>query len=129
MKAWARISRSRSGIGKLLLDQSIIAGVGNVYRAEVLFIRRIHPDRPGRSFDRQEFDALWQTLVSLMKLGVKYNRIITADPAKIGKSRGKMKRDERLLVYKKADCPECGFAVASWELGMRTIYACTRCQR
>jgi endonuclease-8 len=127
-QVWHRISRSRSAIGKLLLDQSIIAGVGNVYRAEVLFILQIHPDRPGSSLSLAEFETLWATLVELMKIGVKYNRIITADPATIGRSRGRMRREDRLLVYKKPHCRECDSPVDSWDLGGRTIYACTRCQ-
>lgn len=127
-QVWHRISQSRSAIGKLLLDQSIIAGVGNVYRAEVLFILQIHPDRPGSSLSLAEFETLWATLVELMKIGVKYNRIITADPVTIGRSRGRMRREERLLVYKKPHCRACDSPVDSWDLGGRTIYACTRCQ-
>lgn len=127
-QAWRRIRQSRSAIGKLLLDQSVFAGVGNVYRAEVLFILRIHPDRPGNCVSHTEFHALWKTLVELMRIGVKYNRIITADPATVGRPRGRMRRDERLLIYKKPDCPQCGSPVRSWSLGARTIYACGRCQ-
>ena len=41
-------SASRKPIGALLLDQSVIAGIGNVYRAELLYLAGIHPDRPGR---------------------------------------------------------------------------------
>ena len=47
-RAWARIRRSRAPIGGLLMDQAVLAGVGNVYRAEVLFRHRIHPLRPGQ---------------------------------------------------------------------------------
>ena len=68
-RAWARMSRSRSPIGSLLMDQSVIAGVGNVYRAEVLFRHNIHPNRAGRNLTRAEFDALWADLVELMEIG------------------------------------------------------------
>lgn len=125
---WQRISRSRAPIGTLLLDQSVLAGIGNVYRAEVLFILRMSPERLGNSLSREEFDQLWKTLVALMQFGVKYNRIITADPKIVGKSRGRMNRSERLLIYKKNHCPECGSSVQRWDLGSRTIYACSLCQ-
>ena len=45
---WRRISRSRTDIGRLLMDQEVLAGVGNVYRAEVLFRHGVDPHRPGR---------------------------------------------------------------------------------
>lgn len=127
-QVWQRVSRSKAPIGTLLLNQSVLAGVGNVYRAEVLFILKIAPERPGNSLSREEFDALWETLVELMQYGVKYNRIITADPKTTGKTRGRMNQSQRLLIYKKQSCPECGSEVENWELGSRTIYSCTLCQ-
>jgi len=126
--AWNRISRSRSAIGKLLLDQSVIAGVGNVYRAEVLFVNRMAPDRPGQTLSREQFDALWQTLVVMLRTGMKYNRIITSDPKVVGKSPSRMNRSERLLCYKKEFCPRCEAAIKTWELGARKMYACPLCQ-
>ena len=126
--AWQRIQRSRIAIGALLLDQSIIAGVGNVFRADVLYALQIHPERPGRSLNRFEFDRLWQTLKRMLQTGVKYNRIITRDPDKFGKTPGRMRGEERLLVYKMQLCRECGQSINSWKLGSRTIYACQSCQ-
>lgn len=125
---WESISKSRRAIGKLLLDQSVIAGVGNVYRAEVLFLLGIHPERPGNSVSRKEFDSLWKLLVSLLNIGVKYNRIIIADPKSVGKPRSRMNRKERLLIYKHTFCTKCDGQVRWWELGARKAYACERCQ-
>ena len=126
--AWDRIRRSRTAIGAILLNQSVIAGVGNVFRSDVLHALKIHPERPGQSLDRTQFDQLWQTLQRMLRTGVKYNRIVTADPAEVGKTPGRMRREERLLVYKKHSCHNCGQAIDSWKLGARTIYACQRCQ-
>lgn len=127
-RAWARISRSRVAIGTLLLNQSVIAGVGNIYRAEVLYLLGIHPEKPGKELTREQFDALWAKLTELLEIGVKYNRIIIAEPADVGKTRGRMLRDERLLIYKKASCQNCGGKVRSWELGARKVFACDKCQ-
>ena len=51
--AWARISKSRRPIGALLMDQTVIAGVGNVYRNELLYRHRIDPYRPGHAHRRR----------------------------------------------------------------------------
>ncbi|MEM6331136.1 MAG: Fpg/Nei family DNA glycosylase, partial [Planctomycetota bacterium] len=126
--AWRRISRSRAAIGTLLLNQSVIAGVGNIYRSEVLFLLGIHPETPGKLLSRDAFDALWAKTVELLKIGVKHNRIIIADPADVGRPRSRMKRDERLLIYKKPECTACGESIEAWELGARRVFACPACQ-
>ena len=127
-RAWAKISRSRAPIGALLLNQAVIAGLGNIYRAEILHILAIHPNRPGHAVTRAEFDAIWSLAVQLLEVGVKYNRIITADPRALGKPYSRFNRDERLLIYQRPECPRCGADVYDWEVGSRTVYACDACQ-
>ena len=78
--AWARITKSRRPIGALLMDQSVIAGVGNVYRSELLYRHRIDPYRPGTRVSDGEFDALWTDLVALMKVGVRRGKIVVVRP-------------------------------------------------
>jgi endonuclease VIII len=74
---WARVSRSGRTIAELLMDQSILAGVGNVYRCEVLYRHRVDPLRPGKEIRRSTWDAIWADLVRLLPLGVAFNQIIT----------------------------------------------------
>ncbi|MEM8864639.1 MAG: DNA-formamidopyrimidine glycosylase family protein [Planctomycetota bacterium] len=128
-RAWDRIQRSRAAIGTLLLNQEVIAGVGNIYRSEVLYLLGIHPETPGNAFSPEQFDQLWDKLCTLLEIGVRYNRIIIAEPDAIGKPRGRMKREERLLVYKHERCKECDTKIKSWQLGARTVYACPQCQK
>jgi endonuclease-8 len=125
---WNRIRRSRAAIGSLLLNQSVIAGAGNIYRADVLFATGIHPERAGNSLTESDFNQLWATLTRLLKIGLQYNRIINRDPKDLGKPRSKMRQDERLLVYKRDQCLRCDELIETWTLAGRTIYACPRCQ-
>ncbi|MCH9735806.1 MAG: Fpg/Nei family DNA glycosylase, partial [Actinomycetia bacterium] len=74
--AWRRIAKSSRPIGALLMDQGVIAGVGNVYRSELLFRRRIDPLRPGAAISADEFDGMWIDLVALMKVGVRRGAIV-----------------------------------------------------
>ena len=128
-QAWRRISRSRAAFGTLLLNQSVIAGVGNVYRSEIMFLLRIHPNTPGKSLAREQFVELWSKLRSLLKIGVRYNRIIIPDPKDVGKPRSRMSKSERLLIYKRTRCIDCDYPIESWILGARKVFACTQCQR
>ena len=75
--AFARIAKSGRSIAELLMDQSILAGVGNVYRCEVLYRHRVDPFRPGKEIRRATWNAIWADLSRLLPLGVAFNQIIT----------------------------------------------------
>ena len=113
-RAWARISRSQRPIGDLLLDQEVVAGVGNVYRAELLFRHRLHPLRPGRTLRVGQWRAMWEDLVVLMGEGVKTGTIDTVRPEHTPEAMGRPARDDdhggEVYVYRRAGqaCHVCG---------------------
>jgi endonuclease-8 len=123
---WERISRSRAAIGTLLLNQAVIAGIGNVYRAEILYLAGIHPETPANQLKRENFDEIWKLTVDLLRIGVKQNRIITAG---LDRPLRKLKSSERLNVYKRKLCRDCNGKIKTWELGNRKMYACLKCQK
>ena len=57
--------KSKKTVGLLLMDQGFFAGVGNIYRAEILFVARVHPSAPGLQLTRDEFDRVWAASVAL----------------------------------------------------------------
>ena len=126
---WQKMQKSRSAIGSLLLNQSVIAGVGNVYRAEILFLLGIHPQFPANQLPREAFDEMWELTVELLQIGVKHNRIITAGFNAAGKVPKHLKSNERLNIYKRHHCPVCESPVKTWELSSRKMYACGKCQK
>ena len=91
----------------------MIAGIGNVFRAEALFACGQHPSRPAASLPRAEFDRLWATVRAMMRHGVTDGRIVTVAPP-AGRSRTEVPEDEARYVYKQACCRRCGAPVASW---------------
>jgi len=134
-RAWARISRSARPIGDLLMDQAVIAGVGNVYRAEVLFRHRIHPLRAGRTLRRGQFQAMWDDLVVLMGEGVRTGRIETVRPEHLPEAMGRAPRTDRgggeVYVYRRTGqpCLVCGSHVRADVLVGRNLFWCSQCQR
>lgn len=127
-RAWAALQRRSVGIGRALMDQSVLAGVGNVYRAEVLFVHGLHPDVPSRDVDRATWDAMWATLVEWLRRGVKERRIITVDPKEIGVPRSRMRRADATYAYHQDACRRCGTAIRRYDLAGRWAYACETCQ-
>ena len=127
-RAWAALQRRSIAIGRALMDQSVLAGIGNVYRAEVLFVHGLHPDVPAREVPRETWDSMWATLVEWLRRGVRQQRIVTTDPVEIGKPRSRMRLEESRYVYKQVSCRRCGSAVRRWDLAGRWAYACETCQ-
>ncbi|WP_028472230.1 Fpg/Nei family DNA glycosylase [Nocardioides alkalitolerans] len=134
-RAWARLSRSRTSIAALLMDQKVLAGVGNVYRAEVLFRHRLDPYRAGTTLRRGRFDELWADLGVLMREGVRTGRIDTVRPEHTPEAMGRPPRVDdhggEVYVYRRHGqaCLVCGATVRSADLVQRTLYWCGRCQR
>ena len=110
------------------LEAIIRRNLRGVYRADALFAVGMHPERPGNSLHREDFDRLWATVQGMLEIGVRYNRIINTDPKIVGKPRSRMRREERFLVYKRKACRTCRARIEAWPLAARTIYACPRCQ-
>jgi endonuclease-8 len=127
-RAWARLSRRKGPIGPALLDQTIFAGVGNVFRAEALFVHGIHPETPIPSITREQFDALWATLTAMLRTGVKEGRIMTVDADEFGLRRRDLDRDNGRYVYRQDACLRCGHPVRRWDMAGRWSYACEGCQ-
>ena len=58
--AFEKIAKSKAPIGRLIMDQSVMAGVGNIYRSEILWRQAVHPETPGSAVSRQTFDRIWR---------------------------------------------------------------------
>ncbi|MFF8955987.1 Fpg/Nei family DNA glycosylase [Streptomyces sp. NPDC014894] len=133
-RVWTRISRSRTTIAALLMDQKVIAGVGNVYRAEVLFRHGVDPYRAGRDVTRAEWDAIWADLAALMREGVRLNRIDTVRPEHTPEAMGREPRVDdhggEVYVYRRArlPCLVCGSEIRTAGLAARNLFWCPGCQ-
>ncbi|MFD4255855.1 Fpg/Nei family DNA glycosylase [Amycolatopsis thermoflava] len=133
-EAWQRISASRTSIAALLMDQKVVSGIGNVYRAEVLFRHRINPMVPGRALDHVQWKEMWTDLVALMRKGVRIGRIDTVDDEHLPEVTGRAPRQDRhggeVYVYRRTGqpCLVCGTPIAHTELAGRNLYWCPVCQ-
>lgn len=133
-RMWIRISRSQRPIGDLLMDQAVVAGVGNVYRAEILYRHKVHPLRPGKTLRRNQFLAMWADLIELMEYGVETGRIDSVRPEHTPEAMGRPPRKDdhggEVYVYRRTgqDCLVCGSRVRTEMLAGRNLFWCPRCQ-
>jgi endonuclease VIII len=128
--AHRRIAGSRTSIGALLMDQSVLAGVGNVYRAELLFRHRVSPFRPGRAVDADTWARMWADLVTLLRAGVRMGRIVTTRPADRDRRSGAVRREDAHYVYRRTGlpCRVCSTEVRTEVMAARNLYWCPVCQ-
>ncbi|MGY5763728.1 Fpg/Nei family DNA glycosylase [Brachybacterium sp. DNPG3] len=143
----ARVLGSRTAIGVLLMNQDVVAGIGNIYRAELLFRARLDPTVPGRDLTRGMVQGLWDDLVPLMEYGARTGRIVTTQPEHrdiearlVERSRGTRQngdedpdvvpREKSFYVYHRhtLPCRLCGTTIRSADLAGRTVFWCPRCQ-
>lgn len=129
--AWlARIGRSRAPIATLLMDQSVVAGIGNIYRAELLFRHGIDPYLAGREVDPSVLGAAWSDLVELMRAGVRSGRIVTTEAEHRERPAGRVRRVDSRYVYGRSGlpCRLCGTSVVDAQLSARRLFWCPVCQ-
>ena len=118
-------------IGQLLMDQEVVAGIGNVYRAELLFRARLDPYRPGRDVPVEVLRELWRDWSYLLGVGVETGQMLTMDGL-TGEEleRAKASRGDRHWVYHRTGepCRVCGTPIAMAEMAGRRLYWCPRDQ-
>ena len=128
-KAWERLKRKRIPIGAALLDQSVIAGLGNAFRAEVLFACGLRPTKPANKLTRKKFDELWATTVDFLKRGEGSGKMVTVSREEAGKPPSRLRGSDRVQVYRRETCRRCGGPTRTAKIAGRTLYSCPVCQR
>lgn len=124
----ARVGRSRAPIGTILMDQALVAGVGNVYRAEALFRAGLSPFREGRSLTADDVAALWGDLRAMLRDGVRRGRIVTT--SSVDRPRGRIRLEDAHYVYRRTGlpCRHCGTPIATKPVAGRNLFWCPGCQ-
>lgn len=126
-----RASKKKTAIGLVLMDQSVVAGIGNIYRAEMLFRAELNPHTPANTLDPVVLEELWDDWAYLLDIGIRVGQMMTIDGLE-GEAyqRALFDRNERHWVYKLegTPCRRCGANIVLEEMGNRKLYWCPGCQ-
>jgi formamidopyrimidine-DNA glycosylase len=135
------LGRSRQPIKVKLLDQSLVAGVGNIYASEALFRAGIAPTRPARRLTRAQIKRLWRAVRAVLREAIACGSTIPLNYSGQGARDGLFYfgrapgapdyYEERLRVYDRAGrpCPACGTAIRRRVQAARSTFYCPQCQR
>lgn len=126
-----RVERRKIPIGRAIMDQSLMAGVGNVYRSELLFQIGVHPWRKANEIFPETLGQLWDHSVRELKAGERVGKIITVDPIDVdAEKRSQLTRHERLYAYKRQGkpCRRCETPIKHADIDGRNAWWCPTCQ-
>lgn len=121
-----RVLKSSTPIGLQLMDQSVVAGIGNIYRAELLFRARLNPHAPGKTVPEAALRRLWKDWAHLLAIGVETGQMLTRADLKTEQDyrRALRSRDQRHYVYKRTGQKSLrgSGTVVMEDMGGRTLY-------
>ncbi|TQO21001.1 endonuclease-8 [Rhodoglobus vestalii] len=127
----ATVSKKQTAIGLLLMDQSVVSGIGNVYRAEILFRARLDPHTPGKLIPEELLRELWRDWAQLLKIGVSTGQMMTREGLTADEYAAALaNRADRHWVYHREGlpCRVCGTNIVMELASARKLYWCPSCQ-
>jgi len=129
-KMIAKVAKSKKAIGELLMDQSVAAGIGNIYRAEFLYRARLNPFTPGSQVEESTLRSIWKEAGVLMKAGMVDRRIVTTKPSDRPHKTGQALKEEAHYVYRRQGrpCFVCGTKILTKVMAGRNLFWCPVCQ-
>ncbi len=126
---WPRVHRRRTSIKNVLLDQSLFAGVGNIYADESLFFAGVRPRRAADRLTRREFDRLVTSVRSVLRRAIERGGSSIADFVAPDGADGAYQEERRVYARESLPCRACGTPVRRIVIQQRSAHYCPCCQR
>jgi formamidopyrimidine-DNA glycosylase len=122
-------ARTKRTIGEALLEQDLVAGIGNIYRSEALFLAGVRPDRIVVSMTDDEWKKMLPAIKTVLQKAVKLRGTTDGDFRDIDGLPGRFQRT--LFVYgrEKLPCKKCGTIIVRKKIGQRSVFYCANCQK
>jgi len=119
---------SKRTIKSLLLDQTKLAGVGNIYADEACFVAKVHPGRSSISLNESETAKLWFAVKTVLKEGIHFGGSSTSDYKSIWGNKGSYQQKHRVYGKKGKQCVECQTPIERIKIVGRSTHFCPSCQ-
>jgi formamidopyrimidine-DNA glycosylase len=123
------LAGKKTAIKQVLLDQEVVAGIGNIYADEALFYACIHPSRRASSLTPQEVHSLHEGIVSVLKLGIKHGGTSFSNYRDLWGEAGENFNHMRVYHQEGKPCQRCGGIIERTVIAQRSSHYCPTCQR
>jgi len=128
-----QLTKTRRPIKQTLMDQKIIAGIGNIYADESLFLSKIHPLTPANKLSFRKIKELHEAIQSTLKIAIKNKGTTILSGAEEYRlpmgERGKYQEMRKVYRREGEPCPRCGEKIKRIKIGQRSTHFCPKCQR
>jgi formamidopyrimidine-DNA glycosylase len=125
----SRLRRRSAGIKSVLLNQSFIAGVGNIYADEVLFASRIHPRAAASRLSKRRARELYTNVIEVLSVAIEHRGSSVSDYVDGAGQRGAFQDLHNVYGREGEACPRCGAPIRRMVIAQRGTHYCPRCQR
>lgn len=115
-------------IGLVLMEQELIAGIGNIYRSEILFEAKINPSKKIEKLSEKEKEKIFKAIKKVLKKAIKMRGTSDSDYRDTDGKPGNFQK--ALKVYRRngEKCPRCGIMISRKTMGQRSVFFCSKCQ-
>jgi len=124
----SRLAVRRAPLKAVLLDQRVVAGLGNIYADEALWWARVNPLRRAQSLHSDELRRLHRAIRDALRAGIERQGSTLSDYRTPEGARGGMQEELRVYGRDGMPCPRCGTTIAKTRAGGRGTWYCPRCQ-
>jgi formamidopyrimidine-DNA glycosylase len=126
---WEKISKKKTNIKTVLLDQTIIAGLGNIYATDTLFLAKIHPETLAHKLSRDDFDNIIKAAKLVLNEGIKHRGSTLKDRMYVDGFGNAGSHQDFFQIYDKKICPVCNNPVVYKKINGRGSFFCPNCQK
>jgi len=123
------LARRKGRLKSLLLDQTFLAGIGNIYADEILFAARVHPLTPASPLTLKQTERLWAAIREILRKAVTAGGSSIRDYKDADGMDGLFQNEHNVYGRKGEPCPRCGAKIRRLVIGGRSSFFCPRCQR
>ena len=123
------LKNKRGKVKQVLMDQNVVAGIGNIYSSEILWQAKIHPERNIASLDEKELELLYQSIKKVLQLGIKLGGESFSDYRKPDGSKGDYDTERNVYRREGQKCKRCGTKIKRLKVGQRSAFFCPSCQK
>ena len=119
----------RGKIKQVLMDQTVIAGIGNIYSDEILWQAKIYPFKNVSKLTDEELKEIYQAMREILAKAIKLGGESISDFRRISGERGYFDKERKVYRREGEPCPRCGTKIKRVKLGGRSVHYCPSCQR
>lgn len=125
----ALLARSSRKIKQVLMDQKVIAGIGNIYSDEILWLAKVHPFKSAKNLTERDWRAIWNAMHEVLREAVRL-RGTSIDDFRDPEGRPGLYTERRRVYQREGEpCRRCGTKIVRKKIGGRSAHFCPKCQK